>query len=55
MLSRNIRLSYLKSVHFSTVPFPISIAHFIIIDSLVIDNGAMHEKLVGGARNTIES
>jgi len=25
------------------------------MDSLVADSGAMHEKLVGGARNTIES
>jgi len=25
------------------------------MDSLVVDLGAMHEKLVGGARNTIES
>jgi len=55
ILSRNIRLSYLNSVHFSIVPFPTSTSHFIIIDSLVIDNGALHEKLVGGARNTIES
>jgi len=55
ILSRNIRLSYLNAVHFSIVSFPTSTSHFIIMDSLVADSGAMHEKLVGGARNTIES
>jgi len=42
-------------VHSSIVPFPTSTSHFIIMESLVADKGAMHEKLVGGARNTIES